>query len=109
MEKTKGSETAYPTAVVRLDVLAVGLAFLCSAGQKRLPRGFCHRRAGQLLAKDIFGMKICWDKGRWGYYAASGEFSKFERDLIKVRQATLPPLSLLDRGGDRSRAVRHMV
>jgi hypothetical protein len=35
---------------------------------------------------------------------------RFERDLIEVLiGGTMPPLSLHDRGRDRSRAVRHMV
>ena len=50
-----------------------------------------------------------------GEYAALGfdgaaRLLRFEPDLIMVLTArTLSPLSLLDRGRDRSRAVRHMV
>jgi hypothetical protein len=52
--------------------LAFVCVFFCVTGaraQMLAPQG------RPVTAEDIVGKKVCWDNGRWGLYAANGEFS----------------------------------
>jgi hypothetical protein len=50
--------------------IAFACVFFCVTGARaQEPQG------RPVTAEDIVGRKICWDNGRWGLYAANGEFS----------------------------------
>jgi hypothetical protein len=51
------------------------LGFLLFCGSEAPAQWVLPPEGRPVTASDISGKKICWDNGRWGYYAAGGEFS----------------------------------
>jgi hypothetical protein len=58
-----------------LQLIAIAFAGAGFCGTAALAQSLLPPQGRPVTAKDIVGKKICWDNGRWGLYAANGEFS----------------------------------